>query len=473
MKTRTSKLFALLLIVCLGVTQLTIGASAEEQPAKVLLKAIVNNMGDDKLVTNEMYSGLFGEDTTAEAGVLAVVGDGNFYINGIAVPKDADGLSTSYPNGYKVNSNTWLTAGDSVWYGPDGTRTAFDTYNAAALALINRIPAGLEVRLYDTDNDDEVDEIYMDYFEAMIIGSITKNQDGSYKVVRDPVSSLADNNDDDGTAGRVFDGNNFTETSEEIVRAANFDSDLKVGDMALFWLGSDGWHIDKPVAKTGSFVYGEDHGYYQIDSIKYPDAMRFSRDNIVISNRCGEYWNAHNYFGLTGEGSTAITLWLVPTTDGVGAPAGFTSNSVSDAKAFLTSAIEQAKEKLKAVVVSEDGAKVEAGKFWVTSAVYNQLDTAIKLAEQVLNTSTSSAAELDYQVYLLYLTLHGSNDDIGAKFAGYTYAGFDNLTTAGTADGTNPGTGVETHLGVWLALCGVSLLAVAGLVAVQVRRKGK
>jgi len=42
-----------------------------------------------------------------------------------------------------------------------------------------------------------------------------------------------------------------------------------------------------------------------------------------------------------------------------------------------------------------------------------------------------------------------------------------------TADPTSPPTGVETHLGVWLALCGVSLLAVAGLVTVQARKKSK
>jgi len=50
----------------------------------------------------------------------------------------------------------------------------------------------------------------------------------------------------------------------------------------------------------------------------------------------------------------------------------------------------------------------------------------------------------------------------------------DDKTANETATTGDPAkTGVETHLGLWLALCGVSLLAVAGLVTVQVRKKGK
>ena len=32
----------------------------------------------------------------------------------------------------------------------------------------------------------------------------------------------------------------------------------------------------------------------------------------------------------------------------------------------------------------------------------------------------------DYNVYLLYLANFGSQSDIGAKFAGFNYEGFDN-----------------------------------------------
>ncbi|KAM0806616.1 hypothetical protein AB5N19_06953 [Seiridium cardinale] len=32
---------------------------------------------------------------------------------------------------------------------------------------------------------------------------------------------------------------------------------------------------------------------------------------------------------------------------------------------------------------------------------------------------------LDYQTYVLYLTLNGGSDDIGAEFAGFNYVGFE------------------------------------------------
>lgn len=70
---------------------------------------------------------------------------------------------------------------------------------------------------------------------------------------------------------------------------------------------------------------------------------------------------------------------------------------------------------------------------WVTQAVYAQLDDAVVRAKQSLAAVDSSSFLLDYQLYVLYLTLEGSSNDIGAAFAGFNYTGFKNEVQLGTA----------------------------------------
>ena len=44
--------------------------------------------------------------------------------------------------------------------------------------------------------------------------------------------------------------------------------------------------------------------------------MRFSRDNMIISNRCGEYLNAHKYFRFFGnEENLEISLLFINNND--------------------------------------------------------------------------------------------------------------------------------------------------------------
>ena len=130
-----------------------------------------------------------------------------------------------------------------------------------------------------------------------------------------------------------------------------------------------------------------------------------------------------------------VSLWLVPTTDfptTYGAPIGLTSDR--SAKTFLAEAIEQATEDLNSVVASAagDGSDVPTTEKWVTQAEYTQLDDAIARAKEAMESTKGPTMLLDYQIYVLYLTLDGSGNDIGAAFAGFNYTGFMNEIQAGT-----------------------------------------
>ena len=102
------------------------------------------------------------------------------------------------------------------------------------------------------------------------------------------------------------------------------------------------------------------------------------------------------------------------------------------ARALLGKAIAIARARLASVTVSADGKDVPASRKWTRQAPHAQLDQAIKRAAAAVASDTSFPAQLDYQIYLLYLTLNGSANDIGAKFGGFDYTGFENEIRAGS-----------------------------------------
>ncbi|BEU98705.1 hypothetical protein ACDW_44110 (plasmid) [Acidovorax sp. DW039] len=402
-----------------------------------LLRAVVLNMGRDaNRITDTRYDSYFRQGS-AVACVAAVIAAGKFSINGLPIPANEAQFRQLTPDGYKVNQVSWLhyDAAAGHWKGGfQGQKTAA-SYDAAAMAVATGIVAGLEVRLYDTDGDEFADTIEADYKEGVQVQEVIRFPDGSVSVRRGDIGTTQRTAEE----GRVFDGSRFTTTSGERISIAHFDTKISPGDVALFWWGPNGWAMQRAREVKGRFVNGQDHESYTIDNEVYQDAMRFSRDNLLISNRPGEFVNAQKFFGLNGnvEG-LKVSLWLVPTTDpsASGAPVGMTSGS--NASSFLSLALVQARRWLSDVLPSTEGTDVLATRRWVPPTLYEQLSKAILRAQMALDSADSSDSALDYQVYLLYLTLNGSAEDIGAKFGGYRYAGFVRAIQSGKLRSTVP-----------------------------------
>lgn len=395
--------------------------AAKGQPT--LLKAIVLNMGiEGRAITDPRYNNVFKQGNAVE-GVSAVIRAGKFFINGYALPGTASAFRKMYPSGFLVNQDPWLfyDTGKAIWKGGYRAEKAFASYDAAALATATGIVAGLEIRLYDSNGDGYADLINADYKEGVAIGRIVRNRDNTYTVLRGDVGAA----NSTASEGRVFDGAHFTSTSAERIKSRNFDRSIAANDVALFWYGPDGWVVRRAKEVRGTFLGGADHENYNIDGAVYQDAMRFSRDNIAVSNRPGEYVNAQKYFGFDKRSDGAkVSLWLVPTTaaDAQGAPIAVTSGD--SARAFLAKAIAYSEASLQRATVSVDGSDVPADGMWVSPAAHAQLTAAIQRARAVFGSRDSQPSSLDYQTYLLYLTLDGSDNDIGAKFGGFHYAGF-------------------------------------------------
>ncbi len=395
-----------------------------------LLRAVVLNMGQDAArITDGRYDRYFKQGSAA-AGVAAVIVAGKFSINGFPIPSSEADFRQHMPNGYPVNQVNWLSydASTGSWKGGYRGQRVVASYDAAALEVATGIVAGLELRLYDTDGDRFADTIEADYKEGVQVQNIIRNSDDTVSVRRGDID-IAQRTAEEG---RVFDGQHFTATSGERIAASNFDPLITPGDVALFWWSPTGWVLQRAREVRGLFMDGSDHESYTMDSTTYQDAMRFSRDNLFISNRPGELVNAHKFFGLNGNAEgLKVSLWLVPTTDpkASGAPVGMSSGP--NARRFLSMAVVQARRWLSDVAPSVDGTDVPTTQPWVPRVLHAQLGAAVARAQASLDAQSSTDSQLDYLVYLLYLTLNGSAADIGAKFGGYRQPGFIPMAQSG------------------------------------------
>ena len=383
-----------------------------------LICTILINMGEDKTITDEKYSKYFKENEST-LGVKQIIKDNKFNINGFPIPGTEELFLEQYPDGYLINKKKWLYYSDGK-YQVNQAYQDFDNYEDATFATATGFLAGLEIRLYDFDNDNYVDYIELDYVESVIINDIIKNNDNSLFLYRADLKEDFNPEND----GRKYDGDYFTEQWEEKIYIQNFDLNIKKGDVALFMYTPKGWIIQRAREIKGKFIDGKDHEYYQIGEQKFQDAMRFSRDNIIISNRCGEYLNAQKYFGFLNmtDQNIEVSLWFVNSLDEnkFAAPCGFTSGT--KAKLFLQKVIEFSRKKLDEVFIEDEAKK---GQKYVSKKDYNSFKNLILKAENIYKNEYANEI-YDYVVYLLYLGNFGSQSDIGAQYAGYNYVGFDN-----------------------------------------------
>ncbi|KAJ5727064.1 hypothetical protein N7493_004884 [Penicillium malachiteum] len=400
-----------------------------------LLRAVVLDMGNDAAnITAAQYDKYF-KQGSALKGVESVIADNQFYINLWAIPGTEsafDEVSQCVSDGYLVNQVAWLYYNSTTdcWWGGYEAETEASSYDAAALSVVTNLVAGLEVRFWDTNGDGYTDLIDADYVEGVTVDTITHNANGTYSIYRGNIDVA----DKTPSEGRTFDADLFS-SAGLVIPAKNFDTNLASGDIALFWYGANGWAMKRAQEVVGLFVNGADHTSYDIGGVIYNDAMRFSRDNIFISNRPGEFTDAQKFFKFTNDSAAGlnVTLWLVPITNSTefGAPVGMTSDGNS--RTFLARAVAQAQAELANVTISTDGSDVPSTQEWVTQANYTELHTAIERANLALSLSNSSSFLLDYQTYILYLNLYGSSDDIGAEYADFSYIGFENEEQLGAA----------------------------------------
>ena len=131
-----------------------------------------------------------------------------------------------------------------------------------------------------------------------------------------------------------------------------------------------------------------------------------SRYNLRNYNRPTQFWDAYSALGLT---DVVVNIWCTST----GHPIGFTYGE--NGRAALKQAITFAKAARDAVVVSEDGEDVAAGKKWITAEDLAAFDEAIAAAETIAKKNSAAIYDFDEEIYKLY-TAYGTD---GAKRTGF------------------------------------------------------
>ena len=390
-----------------------------------IVKGTAGDMNRGKTMgpLNEMFSGLYKEQDS-KAGVLAIAAAGRFFVNGIPVPASEAEYNEKYVDGFFINDELWLKKTPAGWdiggHGPF-RRISPDFESAVCGMLAEKPYNGVEFLLYDDDNDGYADRITYTHWLSAQVQSIADNGDGTVTPDRgdfnrsvfypERYARFADMRGD------------HSELPERKVEKERFSEDIRPGDVMCYYKGTDGWHYVRAAEARGVFNDGMDHEGYTVDGVHYDDAMMYPR-NMLASNRPGGFANIMNYFGIRGDESIQVSIWLVPVSEYAsvpGAPIGFTTNEF--AKTVLGRAIDTARERLAETVPSDDGRNVPAGKKWVTPDIYDELLDAVKMAEDTM-AAEDRGTFLDFMSYLLFVTLAGTRDDISAIFIGMNFKGF-------------------------------------------------
>lgn len=375
---------------------------------KPLSSIVTKNKGCEiKTITDSCYSYFFKEGN-AEEGVREILKKGKFYINTFPIPVKAGDYSVNGKKwiSFSVKNSKWLVWGEE-----------YDSYPDATLAAVKKIPAGLEMKIYDNDHDGYADEIQAYYLEALIADSVILNDDGSYSIVR---LSSNDYRTPVNGEGNNYDGILFSRGTGQCIPSNNFDSEISPGDVVLVYYSHDGWAAIKAEEIKGRLVDGEKMEFFQIEKRRYEDSCGFSRENLIISNRCTEFFNTLKFFGFTGENSQyEVSLWMVPTlAKGLyGAPAGFTTDKKT-AREMLKDAVSQAEKKFE-----DWSSEIKRKEF--NGLQFSQVKDAIENSKRIIN-SNAPADMMNYELFVLYLAINGVEQEMTAKKSGFSFKGIMN-----------------------------------------------
>ena len=352
-----------------------------EQPADPTDENVVTWDNDNVKITDASFDQYF-PGTTALEGVKKLLSEGKVYVNGIPVPAAEDETSD-----YQVNGVSSLYKTETGWgYNVHKTTSANNlSFADARLGFFETITTvrghQTSITYDDAGNPERIDAQSYDVFRITYFenhgGQVDKIERGDFALetnrVRPDVESIT------------------------AVSSENFDSDIDIGDVVVYYYGPNGWVMEKAMAKVGTvtkvdgnFVIdqGEADEYTHVES-------NVSRYNLIDSCRPTQFYDSYVRLGLTDQ---SVVTWCTPN----GFPIGFTLGGRAESKAILAQAIANAKAAKEGVVVSADyGASLDAGTKWVTQADMDAFDAAIAAAEAVCNNNAAELYQYDWAMYTL------------------------------------------------------------------------
>jgi len=391
-------------------------ASAPDEAASAEAEVVTIIADAETMITDEAFDEYFGGNPgDALTGVVALLDAGEVYVNNLKVPATESDTTL-----YQVNSidALWFNEDLDTWgyavhkyvfnFGPvpppelRGVTYLPKTFEEARLEFVQNLSQrlGRTVTLTLDPETGQANRIDLVEWETVYIraiethGSTTTIDRGDYTLETDRYPVRSDVN----KVAFVTD---------------NVDPSIKTGDFAVWWLGPDGWHLDRAEPLAGILENVEKKTYsVDGDVRKEADCSRF---NLATSVRPTQFYTAFTRLGLTGLEATA---WCMPDS---GNPIGFTYGGSEGAKAALELALANAEAAKTDVNVSAagDGSDVsgDSGTQWVGQEALDAYNAAIAAAQATYDEPLS--AELDYTAAIYDLGMaYGQGGDEPQGFIG-------------------------------------------------------
>ena len=355
--------------------------TSTQQPTTPVDENVVSWDNDNVKITDASFDKYF-KGTTALEGVKKLLAEGKVYVNGIQVPTTENATSD-----YQVNGVSSLYKTDTGWgYNVHKTTSANNlSFADARLGFFETITA---VRGHKTSitfdkagNPERIDTQSYDVFRIAYFedhgGQVDKIERGEFELETNRVRP---------------DVEKITAVSSE-----NFDRNIQVGDVVVYYYGPNGWVMEKAMAKTGTVTKVD--GNFVVNQGKADEythvESNVSRYNLISSNRPTQFYDSYVRLGLTDQ---AVVTWCTPN----GYPIGFSLGNRTQSKAILAKAIANAKAAKEGVAVSAAyGADVAVGAKWVTQADMDAFNAAIAAAETVCNNNAAELYQYDMAMYQL------------------------------------------------------------------------
>ena len=386
----------------------SLGNYTEEKPAdpkpadpnpgdKPVAENVKSWDNDNVKITDASFDSYF-PGTTAKAAVEKLLAEGKCYVNGIKVPATA-----AETEDYQVNFVSSLYKKDTGWgYNVHKTTSANNlSFEAARLGFFETITTvrGHKTSLtYDAKgNVERIDTESFDVFRIAYFenhgGQVDKIMRGEFELETNRVR---------------FDVEKITAVNSE-----NFDANIDVGDVVVYYYGPNGWVMEKAIAKVGTVAKDPNNNkVFVVNGGKADEYVKVesnvSRYNLINSSRPTQFYDSYVRLGLTDRD---VITWCTPN----GFPIGFTMGNRAESKATLQQAIKNAEAAKTGVVVSNNyGEDVPVGTKWTTQADMDAFNAAIKAAKDVAYNNAAELYEYDMAMYELANALgQGGNKPSG------------------------------------------------------------
>lgn len=332
-------------------------------PAKNETMQVICKYFCDKSIYDSSFDKYF--ESSAELGIEDLLNSEKVYVNGIPIPADPEYFELNGSNAlWQLDNGNWTWKSHDVMWG-DETGEGVTDYAEARKNFLNGLTQfrGMTAVFLANEGSNLAEAVAITIVNSGMVESITDNGNGTITVA----------------------GIDITAPTE------NFDSSIEVGDIAIYWVGADGIHIERAIAEPGVYHYviGEEPAEAFVTDLindeNYIDAQ-IAR-NIQSGSRPNQFARAVKRLKLQ---DSEIIGWWTETHYLIGM-----TRDKENAISSLELAISNVEAGVEEIVVSEDGTNVATDTYWVNQKIWDEFQNVLISAKEMLTDENATSTQID------------------------------------------------------------------------------